>query len=186
MQLSKIKAFVNEVWPSSYLFTRPMTRYCKKNLKGNLVGVEIGVASGRNSYNILKNLDMKHLYLIDPFERYEDYRNQKKSSNLSVFEKKARKRLNFDNVTIIKDFSSKAIDSIPTNLDFVYIDGNHDYKFVKNDIKLYYPKVKKGGIIGGHDFNANFEGVARAVLEFIDETGHKLLGNETDWWCKIE
>jgi hypothetical protein len=40
------------------------------------------------------------------------------------------------------------------SLDVVYIDANHAYDFVKQDIELWYPKVKKGGYIGGHDYIA--------------------------------
>jgi hypothetical protein len=38
------------------------------------------------------------------------------------------------------------------SLDFVYIDANHAYSFVKQDISLWWPKVKKGGWICGHDY----------------------------------
>jgi hypothetical protein len=38
------------------------------------------------------------------------------------------------------------------SLDFVYIDANHAYDFVKQDIELWYPKVKKGGYLWGHDY----------------------------------
>ena len=38
------------------------------------------------------------------------------------------------------------------SLDFVYIDANHAYDFVKQDIKLWYPKVKQNGYLCGHDY----------------------------------
>ena len=38
------------------------------------------------------------------------------------------------------------------SLDFVYIDANHAYEFVKEDIELWYPKVKSGGYVMGHDY----------------------------------
>ena len=52
--------------------------------------------------------------------------------------------------------------------DFLYIDGNHRYEAVKSDLINYYPRVKKGGIISGHDYE--FEGtpdVKKAVDEFF-------------------
>ncbi len=53
-------------------------------------------------------------------------------------------------------------------LDFVLIDADHSYESVKNDLELWRPKVKKGGIICGDDFNAvDFPGVAKAVTEFF-------------------
>jgi hypothetical protein len=41
---------------------------------------------------------------------------------------------------------------LDNSLDFVYIDANHAYDFVKEDIELWYPKVKKGGYLCGHDY----------------------------------
>jgi predicted O-methyltransferase YrrM len=52
------------------------------------------------------------------------------------------------------------------SLDFVFIDACHDYECVKEDIKAWYPKIKKGGIISGHDFNV--EEVKKAVVEQIN------------------
>ena len=61
-------------------------------------------------------------------------------------------------VKFIRAFSEKAAKLIEDNsLDFAYIDGNHQYEFVKKDIELYYPKVKKGGIVGGDDYTSSPE-----------------------------
>ena len=54
------------------------------------------------------------------------------------------------------------------SLDFVFIDAAHDYENVKADIEAWYPKVKIGGYIGGHDY-PEFEGVKRAVDEFLKQ-----------------
>jgi len=50
------------------------------------------------------------------------------------------------------------------SLDFVYIDASHEYKNVKDDLIYWYPKIKKGGVIAGHDYGA---GVKKAVDEFF-------------------
>jgi predicted O-methyltransferase YrrM/2-polyprenyl-3-methyl-5-hydroxy-6-metoxy-1,4-benzoquinol methylase len=76
-----------------------------------------------------------------------------------------------DNVAPVKDYinpirklSDEAFALYEDNsLDFVFIDGNHDYEFVKKDIANYLPKVKPGGILAGHDIL--FPGVAQAVAE---------------------
>jgi predicted O-methyltransferase YrrM len=52
------------------------------------------------------------------------------------------------------------------SLDFVFIDGAHDYHSVKEDIKHWYPKVKRGGYIAGDDYV--WPDVNRAVTEFFD------------------
>ena len=78
-------------------------------------------------------------------------------------------------VTIVKKTSENAFPLIPDNLDFVYIDGNHNYDFVKKDLEMYYSKIREGGIIGGHDFSASWEGKVRAILEFGEKTGLKMI-----------
>jgi len=116
--------------------------FLKNQNKQNMIGVEIGVHRASNAENFLNGLDIKKLYLVDIFDNH-------------FIEQLARKNLKkYDPKTVfIKDTSENAVKDIPANLDFVYIDGNHKYRFVKKDIELYYPKVCNGGVIGGHDIN---------------------------------
>lgn len=53
------------------------------------------------------------------------------------------------------------------SLDFIFLDGSHEYKDVLLDLQLFYPKLKRGGIIAGHDY-VNCEGVWTAVHEFFN------------------
>lgn len=147
-----------------------------------LVGVEIGAGSGINSLNILRNLNMKQLFLIDPYTRYmqDGSLSSDCSHSFNVAEKRLHKFRNC--VTWIKKESSVAVDAVPSDVDFVYIDGNHDYEHVKEDIALYYPKVKAGGVIGGHDFNGLYSGVPKAVLEFVGVHGLECSGLMDEWW----
>ena len=54
------------------------------------------------------------------------------------------------------------------SVDLVFIDAAHDYENVKNDINAWYPKVKPGGILAGHD--KTWPGVVKAVNEFLLES----------------
>lgn len=54
---------------------------------------------------------------------------------------------------------------LSNSLDFVYIDANHKYESVNEDILLWLPKVSNGGWIGGHDYCWKFRGVIQAVHE---------------------
>lgn len=56
------------------------------------------------------------------------------------------------------------------SLDFVYIDGAHDYESVRADIEAWWPKLAPGGVLAGHDFDDQpiHEGVKRAVVEFAE------------------
>ena len=56
-----------------------------------------------------------------------------------------------------------------SSLDFVFLDASHTYEDVKADIQAWKPKIKKGGYLGGHDFQIDFPGVVQAVQEEIPE-----------------
>lgn len=60
-----------------------------------------------------------------------------------------------------------AIQCSDRTFDFVFIDAAHDYDNVIADIRAWWPKVKVGGWIGGHDYSADWPGVVRAVSEFF-------------------
>ena len=175
-----------------YYSPRPMIRFLKASRKKDLVGAEIGVRDGWNALDILENLSIKKLYLIDPYMAYADYKESQDMHNYQkwIDEKKkvAKKALRKykNKIVWINDFSDKAISRIKEDLDFVYIDGNHQYGFVKKDIELYYPKVKKGGIIGGDDYylcdesKASNFGVVEAVNKFFKIKNINFM--HRDWW----
>lgn len=66
-----------------------------------------------------------------------------------------------------EEYSPLAAESFENeSIDCVWVDALHDYDSVLKDLTAWYPKVKKGGILGGHDFNYDFGGVPRAVHDF--------------------
>src|SRR3989344_935166 len=126
------------------LFPRPFERLgVKENIKhGGLVGVEIGVYKAEHALSLLKYLDIKTLYLIDPYIHYEEYVEGKRhygvdQSPLHIAQGIAKKRLRAftDKIVCLKKFSKDCLDDIPNDLDFVYIDGNHHFQFIKEDIE---------------------------------------------------
>lgn len=68
------------------------------------------------------------------------------------------------------------------SLDFVFIDASHTYENVFADIKAYLPKIKKGGVIGGHDYHSS-EGVRRATQELLPN--HTQISSNS-WICIID
>ena len=150
-----------------------MTKFMMKFFKNKkLIGSEIGVGHGLNAKTMLKLLPIEKLYLVDPYNSDDETYNEVRKY-LAKYGNK---------ITFIRKTSEKAVDDIPNQLDFVYIDGSHNYEAVKRDIELFYNKLKKGGVIGGHDFWANEIGVCKAVLEFAENNKLKLNGKLTDWW----
>lgn len=167
-------AFINEG------IIRPM--FSQLDPTKPLIGVEIGVHRGANAERILKQLNIKKLYLIDPYIRYQNMMRDRSKDKAT-----ANKRLKSFSSTVewIYERSNKASEHVPNNLDFVYIDGNHDEKHVQEDIQLYYPKIKKGGLLGGHDFAGKFPGVVKAVIKFVKATGFEVDVDAHDWWIKV-
>lgn len=169
-------------------YPRHSTRFAKNYFKRNKIKVaEIGTLRGINAKSILKELDVSEFYVIDPYNEYEDYLNSEinmTQKNLKNIENKAKMKLSrFPQVKFIKKYSSQALNDIPNNLDFIYIDGNHEYKYVKEDIKNYYLKLKSGGILSGHDISTpNCKGVRKAIIEFCFTHNITPYFSRTDWW----
>lgn len=148
---------------------RPFNAFLQENYgSGSLTGVEIGVARGKNSEEILEMLPVEKLYLVDPYDGSGDYwQDPENEVQRALAEAKQRLEPYKDRIEWVRKTSSEAASSIPDDLDFVYIDGNHEYGYVKQDIENYWPKIREGGAIGGH--NLEIDGVTKAVWEFSRE-----------------
>lgn len=170
------------------ILPRPSVLFIKNKIgECPLIGAEIGTYEGDNAKSILKTLPIRKIYLIDPYEKYRDYEEDVAYNSLNSAEQKAKKNLMRyrEKIVWIKKRSTEALKDIPNNLDFVYIDGNHSYKFVKGDMNNYYKKLKRGGILAGHDIENGVdlsEGVTLAFVEFINENNLRPYILYPDWW----
>lgn len=118
---------------------------------GYKVGVEIGTDKGRYAERYGK-AGLK-LFCVDPWKYYEDYAHQQGQERLDVICEATKERLKPYDITIIRKTSMEALaDFEDESLDFVYIDGHHGFKYVTEDIYEWSKKVKKGGVISGHDY----------------------------------
>ncbi|RLF58018.1 MAG: hypothetical protein DRN27_06470 [Thermoplasmata archaeon] len=150
-----------------------------------LTVIEIGTQDGQNALSILKTLNIKKIYLIDPYEEYDEYsklEEHQTQGRLSKVEKIAKHKLSkYDHKIVwIKKHSEDAIKDIKEKVDFIYIDGNHDFDYVMKDLEKYYPFLKEDGIIAGHDI-ISFGGVAEAVIKFAVKTGLQPILTVTDF-----
>ena len=141
------------------------------------IGVEIGLNNGENMFNLLDKDNKKlKLYGVDPYKVQEENLLYEKNidekyndESLHMLKKQVLKEsLKYPNLEILIDTSDDASKQFDKeSIDFVFIDGDHSYKSVKNDINCWEPKVQEDGLIMGHDFN--WGDVARAVGEIFTE-----------------
>ncbi|CAD7924622.1 unnamed protein product [Amoebophrya sp. A25] len=65
----------------------------------------------------------------------------------------------------------------------IFLDGDHSYEGVKRDVLAWWPRVRSGGVLAGHDFDMQWFGVVVAVLDFVVKENLKLwLGPDAVWW----
>jgi len=151
-------------------------------------GAEIGVSEGQTSAALLHAFPHLHLTMIDPWTTYppehpyhasmdrcagrtkeEVTEAQQKATQVTRFAAERR-------TILVKDSLDAAPKIADASLDFGFIDANHTYPAVRSDVRVWWPKVKPGGLLAGHDYGARrdvsgFWGVKRAVDEWARELG---------------
>lgn len=119
------------------------------------VGAEIGIYKGDFS-KILAAPGYK-LYAIDPWKIYPGFENARGQKRVDfLYEHTQRALTPFKNIEIIRKTSMEAATDFPDNsLDFVYIDGNHEFRYIAEDLYEWTKRVRPGGIVSGHDYFFN-------------------------------
>lgn len=153
-----------------------------KTLPDFAKGVEIGSYIGASSLMIAKGLKKDSvLYCIDTWhndamtegnwDTYKEFMDNTKSVK--------------ERVKAIKASSSEAGNNFTEQIDFLFVDGNHEYEGVKEDIDIWFPKLKSNGIIVMHDISWA-EGVIRVMEEDIkpEVKVHESLPNMFWGWKK--
>ena len=111
-------------------------------------GAEIGVDSGRFSEHMCKSIPDHELLCVDPWMS-----NRRHGSGYHAKYEQTKKRLAPYNCKIDRRIGMEAVRDVPDgSLDFVYIDGNHHFDYVMEDIIAWARKVREGGIVAGHDY----------------------------------
>ena len=148
------------------------------NQMGFKVGCEVGVWQGDNAVAMLQSIPNLKLYLVDPYANYPLIRKPRGEDRIAHAKGRAiRHTAQYDRVFIEK-MSEDAAKEIPDDsLDFVYIDGEHTYDFVLLDIILWSRKVRRGGVVSGHDYYSDRRhkiGVREAVDDYVKFHGLEL------------
>ena len=170
-----------EVWPDIKSIIHCI------NLHGdNLVGAEIGVHLGQSFLTLLQTCpNISKLYGVDPYGPYVDYLKEDGQSYdpMVVDEKEIEyiKLVSYHNqkfsghkdkiVFYEMDGNAASKKVKDKSLDFIFIDSYCSFEQAKNDIKVWYPKVKDGGIFAGHDWNMPL--VRLAVTKFRENENIK-------------
>jgi SAM-dependent methyltransferase len=149
--------------------------------------VEVGCKEGRTTGHILKNVPDSLVYAIDPWQRmpqqksvtggetYEAWDFDKIEAEFWRNVDREKVPQNESGVHVAERLlmyrmaSADAVKDFPAaSFDLVFIDAAHDYENVKLDIQRWWPKVRDGGMLVGHDFNHKWPGVERAVADSFD------------------
>ena len=119
---------------------------------GYKTGAEIGVYKGEFSEKLCRT-GLK-LYAIDPWKIYEGFGNSRGQARLDFqYEHTKRVLAPYPNCAIIRKTSMEAVEDFADgSLDFIYIDANHDFRYIAEDLSEWTKKVRPGGIVSGHDY----------------------------------
>lgn len=158
-----------------------LSNLCNSHFYEEFIGIEIGTGTAQTTEIILGRVPkLQLLYTIDPYRHVESSQFEAHAPIEKQEEWKAmaqRKLEQYQNRVIrIIDTSDNAVSQTPDQVDMVWIDGDHSTEQIIKDIQNYYPKVKYGGIFGGHDY----QHVIRYFREMID--GIIYLGDDWTWW----
>ena len=145
--------------------------------------LEVGCAYGFHTKQVISNTNIESYIMVDP---YVPYSNDVFSDSVqNVYRDGSETLSNFDqflNIVMeeLCDYKDKinhirkpSIESAKEvedgSLDAIFIDGDHSYKAVKEDLDAWWPKLRIGGTLCGDDYW--MEDVSRAVHEFASENG---------------
>jgi predicted O-methyltransferase YrrM len=138
------------------------------NLKEPSKLVEIGSWKGKSSILLsLASPEDSIVFAIDP--HIGSHEHKELYGQVDTFEEFKQNLLEAgvnENVRCIRKFSRDAVDDIPDKIDLLWIDGSHDYKDVKDDFLLYFPKLRDGGVVAWHDYK--WQGVKQFTWELLE------------------
>ncbi len=159
------------------------------------IGVELGVQSGEFSKSVLAKWSICEKYvLVDlwkPLENYADSANVDQNRHDRRFAKLMERMENYKNkIEICRNYTTICAQNYPSDyFDFVYVDARHDYKGISVDLHDWWPKLRMGGIMAGHDFVEQSEGPQQTNQNWtinydgtIDRSGRAVKGAVSDFF----
>ena len=154
-------------------------RFLLRELPPGSVGCEVGVWKGDFSEEIVNIVRPSKLYLVDPWAYQPEFSGSwyggsvaKNQEDMDAIHDAVASRFSAcDSVVLVRKKTEDLSDQIADDtLDWVYVDGNHEYEFVLNDLRIFNRKVKSGGLICGDDYGRGKGApITRAVSTFLEE-----------------
>lgn len=175
--LEKLQPEFNEV--PGYFSYNDLYDYIADNVAPNSTLVEVGAWLGKSAnYLATKIKELKkevNFITVDTFKGTEDealHQNIVGAFNGDIFYEFIDNAVlsdNYGSFNIIKDTSKNAANQFSnSSIDYIMLDAGHSYEDVTNDIKIWYNKIKPGGIISGDDYGGSyFPGVTKAADEYF-------------------
>lgn len=145
------------------------------------VGAEIGVYKGQLNELLLKT--GAKIYAVDPYGYTTDnVNNLIKGRQATLYQKLVERLAPYPNSTIIRKTSMKAVEGFKdSSLDFVYIDGDHRFRYVAEDLYEWSKKVRKGGMVSGHDYRNTGPHAKQMHVYYVVQAYTKQFGIE-NWY----
>jgi predicted O-methyltransferase YrrM len=146
--------------------------------------VQVGTGKGPTSEHLLRTCpDIKLIEVAYYPGKLTEDRRDTQESHYRAWQRRIRpyrKRT----VVLFGKSEEKVSDVADGSVDLVFIDADHSYEACKQDIDIWLPKVRFGGMICGHDYkHPRFPGVQKAVDEVFQGDFDDF--HETDWvWSK--
>ena len=169
-------------------------------LPKNSICAEIGVWRGHLSRHIIERTDPERFYMVDPYwKKYDPYfpwtRNGKNIEVWATFIRVVKAVKKYDKrkcATIIIDTDTNFFKEISDEaFDWIYLDSSHLYEETLEELDIIEPKIKKNGILCGHDFrpdpNHKYHDVSKAITVWLKKNKQYrlyLVDNHSQWIIK--
>jgi len=134
---------------------------------------EIGLHQAKTAKKILTECNhlIAEYYGIDPYTVFEGSCNHTTAHGDNMYMNVLKSMNMFGQFSVIREKSTDAVRLFPDKyFDFIYIDANHSYEYVSEDIRIWMPKLKPNSLLAGHDYSRKHPGVVRAVHEFFGKS----------------
>mmetsp|Transcript_16717 Transcript_16717/g.42522 ORF Transcript_16717/g.42522 Transcript_16717/m.42522 type:complete len:467 (+) Transcript_16717:16-1416(+) len=158
-----------------------------------LVAVEVGVEAGTLARAMLRHLPLLEVHGVDPYQWPAHELDDMGKRVIGTLNEVSESHFNITSRLFAQYPADRAVLHRMTSvegsrlfedhsIDLVFVDGKHTYDHVQRDLHIWARKVKRGGVVCGHDFSPRHPGVVAAVLEKRAEMPVSLSLDSTFWW----